>query len=52
MDRAPTFDNHLAFHGVDAEDGTLFAFMVTGDDFDLVAFFDVCLDAADERKRD
>jgi hypothetical protein len=26
----------------------LFAFVVTGDDFDLVAFFDVCLDAAHE----
>ena len=48
LDRATTFDNDLAFDGVDAEDGALFAFVVTGDDFDLVAFFDVCLDAAHE----
>lgn len=46
LNRAATFDNDLAFDGVDAEDDALFAFVVTGDDFDLVAFFDVCLDAA------
>lgn len=48
LDSATTFDNDLALDGVDAEDGALFAFVVTGDDFDLVAFFDVCLDAAHE----
>jgi hypothetical protein len=48
LNRATTFDNDLAFNGVDAKDGALFAFVVTGDNFDLVAFFDVCLDAAHE----
>ena len=48
LNRAATLDNDLAFGGVDAKDGALFAFVVTGDDFDLVAFFDVCLDAAHE----
>jgi hypothetical protein len=52
LNRTATLDNDLAFSRVDAKDGALFAFVVTGDDFDLVAFFDVCLDAAHERKRD
>lgn len=46
MDGATSFDNNLAFGRVDAEDGAFFALVVTGDDFDLVAFFDVCLDGA------
>jgi len=48
LNRAATFDDDLALEGVDAKDCALFAFVVAGDDFDLVAFFDVCLDAAHE----
>ena len=46
LDGAATFDDDLAFRSIDAENGALFAFVVAGDDFDLVAFFDVCLDGA------
>jgi hypothetical protein len=42
------FDKDLALFSIDAEDGAFFAFVVTGYDFDLVAFFDVCLDVTHE----
>jgi hypothetical protein len=50
LDSATTFDNDLAFDRIDTKDSAFFAFVVTGDDFDLVAFFDVCLDADPWRK--
>lgn len=40
---AGTFDDNLAFASVYRDDGTALAFVVAGNDFDFVAFFDVCL---------
>ena len=50
LDSAAAFDDDLAFGSVDAEDRAFFAFVVTGNDADLVALFDVCLDGAHKRK--
>lgn len=49
LDCATAFDDDLAFYSVDTEDGTFFAFVITGNDTDLVALFDVCLDGAHGR---
>ncbi len=46
LDRAAAFDDDLALGGIDQQHGAALAFVVAGDDFDLVAFFDVGLDAA------
>lgn len=46
LNGAATFDDDLAFRPVDAKDCALFAFVVACDNFDLVAFLDVCLDGA------
>ena len=46
LDGAATLNDDLAFRGVDAEDFALFTFVVAGDDPNVVAFFDVCLDGA------
>jgi len=40
---ACTFNNNLALLCIDSENGSLFAFVVTGDDFDFVTFTYVCL---------
>lgn len=45
-DCAATFYDNQAFCSVHAEDWALFAFVIAGDDPDVVAFFDVCLDGA------
>jgi hypothetical protein len=45
-DRATTFDGDLAFCSIYKEHDTALALVISCDDFDLIAFFDVCLDAA------
>ena len=46
FDRAAAFDDDLAFGSIDEQHGAALALVVTGGDFDVVAFFDVGLDAA------
>jgi hypothetical protein len=43
LDFAAAFDDDLAFDGVHGKDRATLAFVVAGDDFDFVAFFDVTL---------
>lgn len=50
-DLAHAFDNHLTFGCLDQQHGAALAFVVTSNDFDLVAFFDVGLDAAHGNKK-
>lgn len=45
LDDAGAFDDDLAFGGINGKHGSLLAFVVTGDDFDGVAFCDVGLDS-------
>ena len=44
FDDVSTFDGYLAFDGVHIENGAFFAFVVTGDDFNSITFFNVGLD--------
>ncbi len=46
FDRSAAFDDDTALGGVHEQHGAALAFVVAGDDFDFVAFFDVGLDAA------
>lgn len=48
LDRATAFDDDLALGGVHEEHGAALTFVIACDDFDLVTFFDVGLDAAHE----
>ncbi len=43
FDDVSTFDDNLAFDGVHIENSALFAFVVTGDDFNSITFFNVGL---------
>lgn len=43
FDDVSTFDDDLAFDGIDIENCALFAFVVTGNDLNGVTFLDVCL---------
>jgi hypothetical protein len=45
-DRATTFDGDLALSSIHKKHDTALALVISCDDFDLIAFFDVCLDAA------
>ena len=47
---ATAFDGDFALGSIHKEHGAALAFMITCDDFDLIAFFDVGLDAAHEIK--
>lgn len=48
-DGAATFDGDLALGGIHQEHGSALALVVACDDFDLIALFDVGLDAAHGR---
>jgi hypothetical protein len=48
LDWTAAFDDDAAFFGVHEEHGTALPFVIACDDFDLVTFFDVGLDAAHE----
>jgi len=48
LDGTAAFDDDAALFGVHLEHGTALAFVIACDDFDLVTFFDVGLDAAHE----
>lgn len=44
FDDISTFDDDLAFGSVHIENGAFFAFMITGDNYNSVTFFNVGLD--------
>lgn len=46
---ASAFDDDFALRGIHKEHGAALAFVIACDDFDLIAFFDVGLDAAHEK---